>query len=95
VSSALLEHFFFKFQRDVTGTVQKVVAAELGFPMEMTMTVSQGTGARKAPGGTIRLSVSEVRKEKKIESGLFELPPAGYRKLDRNPYFKAAAPAAP
>ena len=37
VSSAALDHFFFKFQQDKTGVVQKTVSSEIGFPMEVNM----------------------------------------------------------
>jgi hypothetical protein len=91
VSSALVDHFFFKFERDKTHAVQKAVAQEIGFPMEMTMTIApQGRGKADAAGG-LSVKVSGLTEEKKLASELFRIPPAGYRKLDRNPYFKGAA----
>ena len=42
ISSAALDHFFFKFQQDKTGVVQKTVSSEIGFPMEVNMVVTQG-----------------------------------------------------
>ena len=87
VSKALLDHFFFKFQRDKTGTVQKVVAAELGFPLEMAMSITQGSGAKVRTAGTLRMAVSGLRRDKKLSEALFRMPPAGFKKLDRNPYF--------
>jgi hypothetical protein len=97
VSSALLDQFFFKFDRDRTQTVQKLVKTELAFPMEMTLTIQPPPTAKKAttPGGTVRMVVSELRADKKLEAELFRLPPAGYKRLDRNPYFKGAVAAAP
>jgi hypothetical protein len=94
-SAALLDHFFFKFDRDKSGAVHKLASAELGFPVEMTMTVSAGAADRKAAGGTLRMSVRDIRREKKLDAELFRLPPAGYRQLERSPYFKAAALPAP
>ena len=38
--------------------------------------------------------VTEILAQR-LDPGLFTLPPPGYRRLERNPYFKtAAAPAA-
>jgi hypothetical protein len=86
VSSALLDHFFFKFQRDRTGTVQKVVSAELGFPMELSMSIAQGSGNKVAPAGALKMSLSDVHVEKRLPSELFAIPPAGYRKVERSPF---------
>jgi hypothetical protein len=87
VSRALLDHFFFKFQRDKTSTVQKVAAIELGFPMELSMSITQGSGPRSRPAGALRMSIASIRKEKRLNAEIFRIPPAGYKKLDRNPYF--------
>ena len=92
VSRALLDHFFFKFQRDKTGTVQKLVSTELGFPMDLSMSVLEGTGKRATtPAGSLRVTVLEIHAEKKLDAEWFRLPPAGFKKLDRNPYFAGAA----
>ena len=87
VSRALLDHFFFKFQRDKTGTVQKVVATELGFPMDLSMAITQGSGPKAKPAGSLRITLSDVRRERSLSSEMFRIPPAGFKKLDRNPYF--------
>jgi len=91
VSTVVMDHFFFRFQKDKTGTVQKVVEQELGFPMEVSFVVTQ-SGGKKASGpqeGSFQMRVTEMRKEKKLEGTLFEIPPAGYRKVERSPYFKS------
>jgi hypothetical protein len=92
VSAALSDHFFFKFERDKTGTVQKAVATDIGFPLEMSMTVTQGNGPKAHPAGTLHMAVGSLRRDRKLNSELFRMPPAGYRKLDRNPYFAGAHP---
>jgi hypothetical protein len=94
LSRALLDHFFFKFQRDKTGTVQRVVTAELGFPLEMSMTISHGGGGKKpaAAAGSLRMAISEVRSDKRLDPALFDIPPAGYKKADRSPFGSAARP---
>ena len=86
VSSALLDHFFFKFQRDRTGTVQKVVSSELGFPMELSMSIAQGSGNKATPAGALKITMSDVHLEKKLPSEAFQIPPAGYRKVERSPF---------
>jgi hypothetical protein len=91
VSSALVDHFFFKFERDKTQAVQKAVAQELGFPMEMTMTIAPQGGRKAENAGTLSVRVSGLKQEKKLASDLFRIPPPGFRKLERNPYFKGAA----
>ena len=87
VSRAVFDHFFFKFQRDKTGTVQKVAARELGFPMDLSMTITQGRGPKARAVGALRMSVASIRREKRLDSELFRIPPSGYKKLERNPYF--------
>ena len=87
VSRALLDHFFFKFQRDKTSTVQKVAATELGFPMELSMSITQGAGTKARSAGALRMFVSGIRHDKRLNSEMFRIPPAGYKKLERNPYF--------
>lgn len=94
VSPAALDHFFFKFQRDRTGAVQKLLASELGFPMEVRLVATQGTGRKgAAAGGSLRVEVTEVRKERALDSELFRIPPAGYRRVEKSPYFKDGAAA--
>lgn len=91
VSDVAMDHFFFKFQRDKTGTVQTVIRQELGFPMEVSFVVTQA-GAKKAAGpqpGSFRMRVTELRKERALPGALFQIPPAGYRQLERSPYFKS------
>jgi len=92
VSSSALDHFFFKFQRDKTGTVQKVLAAEIGFPMEVNLVVTQGSGTGKkaasAQPGSLHFLVTDVKVDKKLDGELFRIPPAGYTRIEKNPYFK-------
>lgn len=97
VSAALVDQFFFKFERDRTRTVQKLVSTDVGFPMEMTMVVASPDKAHNAgaPLGTVHTAISELRKERALDSELFRIPPAGYRRLDRNPYFADAGVVAP
>jgi hypothetical protein len=97
VSSALVDHFFFKFERDKTRTVQKLVATDIGFPMEMTMAVATTDKGHTASGamGSLHMVITELRKEKALDSELFRIPPAGYKRLERNPYFANANVVAP
>ena len=93
-SAAAMEHFFFKFQRDKTGTVRQTLAREIGFPMEVKLTVTvAGQGARAATvqPGSLHALVSDLKKEEKLEAALLRIPPSGYRRVDRLPYFGAAA----
>ena len=93
ISSAAMDHFFFKFQRDRTGQVQKAVSSEIGFPMEVTVVVTQGSGRRSAlpAPGSLHMVVTEVKKEPRLDSDLFRIPPAGYRRVEKSPYFAAGA----
>jgi hypothetical protein len=95
VSSAAMDHFFFKFQQDKTGLCKKTVSEEIGFPMEIRFVVTQqgGKKADQVQPGSFHYLVSEVKQEKKLDAGIFTLPPPGYKKLERNPYFAAAAGA--
>jgi hypothetical protein len=89
VSNVAMDHLFFKFQRDKTGTVQKVLEQEIGFPVELSFVVTQAGGAKKAAGpqpGSFQMRVTELRKDKKLEGALFTIPPAGFRKIERNPF---------
>jgi hypothetical protein len=92
VSNVLLDHFFFKFQRDRTGAVQKVVSAELGFPMELSMSITQGSGSKATPAGALKITLTDLHAEKHLESALFQIPPAGYRKVERSPFASASKP---
>jgi hypothetical protein len=93
-SSAAMEHFFFKFQRDKTGTVRQTIAREIGFPMEVKMTITSAGPGRRATTvqpGSLHALVSELKKEEKLDAALFRIPPADYRRVDRMPFFGAAA----
>jgi hypothetical protein len=93
VSSAANDHFFFKFQRDKTGQVHKAVSTEIGFPLEVTMVATQGTGKKATvpQAGSLHMLVTEVRKEARLDSELFRIPPAGFKRVEKNPYFAAGA----
>jgi hypothetical protein len=94
-SAAAMDHFFFKFQRDKTGEVRKILAEEIGFPLEVKFVVTQaGAGPRAATvqPGSLHAAVTELKKDSKLSAALFRIPPAGYRQVDRLPYFGAAAP---
>jgi hypothetical protein len=96
VSSAAMDHLFFKFQKDKTGVVQKTLAQEIGFPMEVNFVITQAGAGKKtqeAQPGSFHMLVSDVKQEKKLDSGLFFIPPPEFRRLERSPYFAAAAPA--
>ena len=86
-SASALEHLFFKFQRDKTGEVRRALTAEIAFPMEVTLVATQGKRDVKAPG-SFRMVVTEALKQT-LETSFFVIPPAGYRRIDRNPYFTA------
>ena len=89
-SGAAMDHLFFKFHQDQTGAVKRVIEQDLGFPMEVSFVVTQA-GAKKASGpqpGSFQMKVTELRKEKKLDGSLFRIPPAGYRRVERSPYFK-------
>jgi hypothetical protein len=92
-SKALLDHFFFKFQRDKTGGVQKLMSAEIGFPMELSMTIPAPAERKGAgPAGALHMVVSDVREDKKLPAELFQMPPAGYKKVERSPFVVSANP---
>jgi hypothetical protein len=93
-SAAAMDHFFFKFQRDKTGEVRRAIAADIGFPLEVKFVVTQaGTGPKAGTiqPGSLHATVTELKKEPKLEASLFRIPPAGYRRVDRLPFFGAAA----
>lgn len=96
-SAAAMEHFFFKYQRDKTGAVRNAVAAGIGFPLEVKVVVTQGSGKKGATPqpGSLELKVTEIRKDPKLDSELFRIPPANYRRVDRLPYFAPGMQAAP
>jgi hypothetical protein len=92
-SAAAMDHFFFKFQRDKTGEVRKTLAQDIGFPLEVKFVVTQAGSGPKAgtvQPGSLHATVSELKKEPKLDSGLLRIPPAGYRRVDRLPFFGAA-----
>jgi hypothetical protein len=92
ISSSVMDHFFFRFQQDKTGTCRKVVGEEIGFPMGIRFVITQ-QGAKKSDvvqPGSFHLLVSDVKVEKKLDAAIFTIPPPGYRKLEKNPYFAAA-----
>jgi hypothetical protein len=92
VSSAGMDHLFFKFQRDKTGNCRKVLAAEIGFPMDVSFTVTGPAGATAATPqpGSFHMAVTAV-KTVKVERDTFRIPPAGYQKVNKNPFAGAAA----
>ena len=93
-SAAALDHIFFKFQRDRTGEVRRAMAEGIGFPMEVKMVVTQAGAGKKAgtvQPGSLHAAVTELKKEAKLDSGLFRIPPADYRRVERLPWFSAAA----
>jgi hypothetical protein len=98
-SAAAMDHFFFKYQRDLTGSVRKALMADVGFPLEVNTVVTQGasSGARAqaAKPGSLHMVVTEVKQEKALDVALFRIPPAGYKRLDRAPYFAPGAQVSP
>jgi len=92
VSTSIMDHFFFRFQQDKVGTCRKAIQQEIGFPMEVRFVITQ-QGAKKSDviqPGSFHFLVSDVKLEKKLDAALFTLPPPGYHKLEKNPYFAAA-----
>jgi hypothetical protein len=88
-SGAGMDHLFFRFQQDKTGTVRKVVGEELGFPMDVRFVITQA-GAKKSDAiqpGSFHFAVTGVKQEDRLDAADFSIPPAGYRKLEKNPYF--------
>lgn len=88
VSSAAMDHLFFKFQRDKTGAAQKILAAELGFPMEVSFTVTAAGSGKKAATpqpGSFHMVVTEA-KGQKMDPAAFRIPPAGYQRIEKNPF---------
>jgi Domain of unknown function (DUF4412) len=88
VSSAGMDHLFFKFRRDKTGEAQKVLGGEIGFPMEVSFTVTQATPGPKAATpqpGSFHMIVTEAKGDK-VDPAVLQLPPAGYQKVDKNPF---------
>jgi hypothetical protein len=91
VSAVAMDHLFFKFQQDKVGAVRRVIEQDLGFPAEVKFVVTQAGAKTAAPqAGSFHSVVTEFRKEKKLEGAMFQIPPADYRRLERNPYFAAA-----
>jgi hypothetical protein len=95
-SAAALDHFFFKFQRDRTGEVRRALAQDIGFPMEVKMVVVPSATAKKTntmQSGSLHAVVTDLKKDPKLDSSLFRIPPADYRRVDRMPWFGAVRPA--
>ena len=91
-SAAAMDHFFFKFQRDKTGEVRRALAENIGFPLEVKFVVTQAGAGPKAgtvQPGSLHAIVTDLRKEAKLSAALFRIPPAGYRRVERLPYFGA------
>jgi len=89
VSAAAMDHFFFRFQQDKTGATQKVLAGELGFPMEVNLVVTNVAEGKKASAvqpGSLHATVTDVKLSKKLPAELFQIPPEGYTRVDRNPF---------
>jgi hypothetical protein len=96
-SAAAMEHFFFKFQRDKTGEVRRALSKEIGFPLDVKMVVKQaGTGPRAATvqPGSLHATVTDLKQEPKLDASLLRIPPAGYKRVDRLPFFGAPRPTA-
>lgn len=95
VAAAALDHLFFKFRQDRTGEVQKVVASDIGFPLEISFVVTPAQAEAKATPqpGSFALRVTEL-KAGRVEPAVFQMPPAGFRRLERNPYLKSAGAGA-
>ena len=87
--AAALDHLFFNFQRDKTRVVEKQLRAEIGFPMELKLVVTQGAGTKKGPTvqpGSFHMLVTEARAEKRLDPDLFKIPPPGFKRVDKNPF---------
>lgn len=92
-SGGAMDHLFFRFQQDKTGTVRKVVGEEIGFPMEVRFVITQ-SGAKKSDviqPGSFHFLVTGVKQEDRLDAADFSIPPTGFRKLDKNPYFASLA----
>jgi hypothetical protein len=89
VSAAAMDHFFFRFHQDKTGATQKVLSSELGFPMEVNLVVTNVAEGKKASAvqpGSLHATVTDVKLSKKLPAELFQIPPEGYARVDRNPF---------
>jgi hypothetical protein len=95
VPTAALEHLLFKYQQDRTGQLKRVLSQDIGFPMEVRCIVTPAaTDARQTPqAGSFEMKVTVINIDRNLDPELFRLPPAGYRQLERNPYFAAATSA--
>ena len=58
------------------------------------MVTQAGTGpkAGTVQPGSLHATVTELKKEPKLNANLFRIPPAGYRRVERMPFFGAARP---
>lgn len=91
-SDAAQDQIFFNYNKDKTGRVRRAIATDIGFPMEVRFVVTQ-PGTKKAEGaqpGSFHMLVTDAKVEKMHED-LFAIPPKGYSRLQKNPYFGAAA----
>ncbi len=73
--------------------MRKTLAEDIGFPLEVKFVVTQaGTGpkAGTVQPGSLHATVTELKKEPKLNATLFRIPPAGYRRVDRLPFFGRA-----
>jgi len=89
VSAAAMDHFFFRFQQDKTGTCRKVITEEIGFPMEVNLVVTNegdGKNAGAVQPGSLHATVADVKAAKKIPAEIFQIPPVGYTRVQKNPF---------
>jgi hypothetical protein len=91
-AASAIEHIFLVYRRDATGNVIRRLAAELGFPMDVTLRTTQGKGAkaRTAPGA-LRLIVRDVDRDPRPDFTKLELPPPGHTKTESVPFLRQDA----
>ena len=91
-SPAALDHFFFRFQQDKTGACRKVLGEELGFPMEVNLVVTNAGDGKRASvvqAGSLHAVVTDAKIDRKLPAEIFQIPPADYTRVDRNPFAAA------
>jgi len=71
--------------------VQKTVSSEIGFPMEVSLVMTQGTGRKSGAPGSLHMVVTEAARAPRLDTELFRIPPAGYHRTDKNVYFATGA----
>jgi hypothetical protein len=59
------------------------------------VTHGEGTRAAAVQPGSFEMKVTELKKEKDLDSELFRIPPAGYKQTGKSPIKGAAAGVAP